>query len=239
LTTNQDIIAELSSVSVGGTLGTSTSWSNSMGVFHVTNTIVLPAGGNLSIGPGCVLLFSPGAHLLATNATVTASGTDDSPMVFAPSDGSSVWGELAASGVNAHIDVQHVETIAGHLELFNGAEGTFSDSYFHDYTVSSPAIIHSLGEPNHCSLTLRRCHVKKYYEVLSQLSTNFFEDCLMEDQADGGDGIDFDAGQPGSVIRRCTVRHGNFTNIDALDMGEFGPTGEGSRGILIESCLLY
>ena len=61
----------------------------------------------------------------------------------------------------------------------------------------------------------------------------------MEFQADGGDGIDFDAGQPGSVIRRCTVRHGKFTNIDALDMGEFGGTGEGSRGVLIDDCLLY
>jgi hypothetical protein len=239
LATNRDIVVELSSTTVGGTLAANTSWASSMGIIHVTNTIVVPAGGNLSIGPGCVLLFSPGTHLLATNATVALNGTEDSPVYFAPADGSGVWGELDASGLIAHLHAEHIETIAGHIELFDGAEGTLADSYFHDYTISSPAIIHTLGEPNHCSLTLKRCHVARYYEVLSQLSTNNFEDCLMEYQADGGDGIDFDAGQPGSVIRRCTVRHGKFTNIDALDMGEFGATGEGSRGVLIDSCLLY
>jgi hypothetical protein len=239
LATNQDIVAELTSVSVGGVLGSNTGWSNSMGVFHVTNTLIVPPGGNLWIGPGCVFLFSPGTHLLTTNGTITADGTEDSPVCFAPADGSTVWGGLAASGINAHLHAQHVETSAGHVELFDGAEGSLADSYFHDYTISSPAIIHTLGEPNHCNLTLTRCHVARYYEVLSQLSTNHFEDCLMENPEEGGDGIDFDAGQPGSVIRRCTVRHGKFTNVDALDMGEYGPTGEGSRGILIESCLLY
>jgi hypothetical protein len=239
LATNRDIVVELTSVSVGGTLGASTVWNSSMGIFHVTNTVVVPAGGNLSIGPGCVFLFSPGTHLLATNATITATGTQDSAICFAPADGSSVWGELAASGVNGHLQAQHVETIAGHVELFDGAAGILTDSYFHDYTVGSPPIIHTLGQPNHCGLTLKRCHVARYYEILCQLSTNYFEDCLMEYAEEGGDGIDFDAGQLGSVIRRCTVRHGKFTNVDAVDMGEFGGTGEGSRGILIDSCLLY
>ena len=58
----------------------------------------------------------------------------------------------------------------------------------------------------------------------------------METQSAGGDGIDFDAGQPGSYIRRCTIRHGRFTNIDALDMGEYAG-GESSRGVTIDSCL--
>src|SRR5439155_1644435 len=85
---------------------------------------------------------------------------------------------------------------------------------------------------------LRRCHVAHYYEVLSQYGTNHIEDCLLEYQGYSGDGIDFDAGLPGSYIRRCTVRRGLLFNTDALDMGEYGGTGEGSRGILIDSCLL-
>lgn len=239
LATNRDVVSELNATSVGGILGASTTWNSSMGVIHITNTVIVPAGGSLAIGAGSVLLAAPGANLLATNATIAFNGTEISPVYFAPADGSSVWGGLAMSGVNARLNAQHLETVAGHVELFDGAEGALSDSYFHDYTVSSPAIIHALGEPNHCSLTLKRCHVARYYEVLSQISTNNFEECLMEYPEQGGDGIDFDAGQPGSVIRRCTVRHGKFTNVDALDMGEFGSTGEGSRGVLIDSCLLY
>jgi len=135
--------------------------------------------------------------------------------------------------------LQHVETIAGHVELFDGAVGTLEDSYFHDYEVSSPAIIHTLGLPDHVTLNLRRCHVAHYYEVLSQYGTNHIEDCLLEYQGYSGDGIDFDAGLPGSYIRRCTVRRGLLFNTDGLDMGEYGGTGEGSRGILIDSCLLH
>jgi hypothetical protein len=237
LATNQDVVAELSSVRVGGTLTGNRVFDSSMGVIHVTNSLVVAPGGTLSVGPGCVLLFAPGASLLLTNATLIAEGTEAAPICIAPDDGSTVWGGLIVSGAAGHISAKHVETIAGHLEVFDAAEALFEDSYFHDYTVSSPAIIHTLGQPAHCTVTLRRCHVNRYYEVLCQLSTNTFDNCLLENMVAGGDGIDFDGGQPGSVIRRCTVRHGRFTNIDALDMGEIG--AEGSRGVLIDSCLLY
>ena len=237
--TNKDIVLELNSVELGGPLGNSTLLSNSSGIFHITNSVVVPAGGNLSIGPGCVLLFSPGANLLATNATVTVGGSEAAPVLFGPRDGGSVWGGLEVAGTTGVVFGQHMELTGGHVELLNGAQGTFEDSYFHDYALSSPSIIHTLGTPAHCSLTLKRCHVQRYHEILSQLSTNIFEDCLMEYQEEGGDGIDFDAGQPGCVIRHCTVRHGLFTNVDALDMGEYGTTGEGSKGVLIDSCLVY
>jgi hypothetical protein len=237
--TNQDVVGDFPSVAIGGMLGPDTALTSSMGVFHVTNALVVPAGGSLSIGPGCVFLISPGANFLVTNATLTMAGTETAPVYFAPADGTTAWGGIIASGANCKVVAQHVGTAAGHLELFDGAQATFEDSYWHDYTVSSPPVIHTLGQPNHCALTLRRCHVSRYYEILCQLSLNQFEDCLMEYQSPGGDGIDFDGGQPGSVLRNCTVRHGKYTNIDALDMGEFGGTGEPSRGILIEGCRLY
>ncbi|HEY5914487.1 MAG TPA: right-handed parallel beta-helix repeat-containing protein [Verrucomicrobiae bacterium] len=236
--TNREIVSELVSTNIGGTLNGDISLRSSMGIFHVTNSIRVPSGASLSIGAGCVFLLSPGASFDFTASTLSASGAESGPIVFAPADGTTVWGGLIGTGTGAQLHGQHVETIAGHLELLNGAEGTFEDSYFHDYTVSSPAIIHTLGDPNHCSLTLRRCHVNRYYEMLCQLSTNRFEECLMEYPEQGGDGIDFDGGQPGSFIRRCTVRHGRYTNVDALDMGEYAG-GEPSRGVLIENCLLY
>src|SRR5204863_2279298 len=180
-----------------------------------------------------------GASITGTNSTINAAGTPDNVIYFLPADGTTVWGGLTVSGTTGTLLLQHVETIAGHVELFDGAVGTLEDSYFHDYESSSPAIIHTLGLPNHVTLNLRQCHVAHYYEVLSQYGTNHIEDCLLEYQGNSGDGIDFDAGQPGSYIRRCTVRRGLLFNTDALDMGEYGGTGEGSRGILIDSCLLH
>ncbi len=236
--TNKDVVVERTSVSVGGTLGTNTTWSPDLGVIRITNSVLVPTGGSLTIEPGTVCLVSAGASVLITNGTLTAIGEADEAIYFMPADGETVWGGIVASGSSGRILAQYIETAAGHLELFDGATGTFEDSYFHDYTVSSPAIIHTLGSPRHATLELRRCHVARYYEILSQLTTNRFEDCLMEYQAPGGDGIDFDGGQPGSYIRRCTVRHGNSTNIDALDMGEF-TTGEASSGVTIDGCLLY
>src|SRR5207249_8937633 len=176
---------------------------------------------------------------VGTNSTISATGAPGNVIYFLPADGTTVWGGLAVRGSCGTLLLQHIETIAGHVEIFDGAVGTLEDSYFHDYEVSSPAIIHTLGAPNHVTLNLRRCHVAHYYEVLSQLGTNPIEDCLLEFQGNSGDGIDFDAGQPGSYIRRCTVRRGLLFNTYALDLGEYAGTGEASRGILIESCLLH
>ena len=237
--TNKNLVAELSSSFVGGELASNTVWTAAQGVIHVTNTVVIPPGGSLSIGPGCVLEMSPGTDFIATNATLTIAGEEGNAVHFLPADGSSVWGGLIVSGPAGILLARHMETVAGHVEIFDGATGTLEDSYLHDYLVSSPAIVHALGVPNHATLNIRRCHLAQYYEVLSQLSTNRIEDSLFEHQVAGGDGTDFDAGQPGSYVRRCTYRHGNLTNMDALDMGEYGGTGEGSHGVRIEDCLIY
>lgn len=236
--TNRLVVAELSAVSAGGTLATNTVWNSGMGIIHVTNTAALPAGGNLSIAAGTVVLLSPGAGLRANSAILSATGTANAPVWFLPADGSSVWGGLTASGVGGELRLQHIETIAGRAELLDGAAGTIEDSSFHDYTVSDPAILHTLGSPNPVTLNLRRCYIGRYHEVLCQISTNHIEGCLLEYQDYSGDGIDFDAGRPGSFVRRCTLRHGDIFNTDALDLGEYGGTGEPTRGVLIDSCLL-
>jgi len=233
--TNRLVVSEISSTSIGGVLIGDTVIGP--GVVHVTNTVVIPAGNTLSFQPGTVCLMKPVSHFLGTNATLNALGTEASPIYFLPADGVTTnWGELAVSGSTASMLLQHVETIAGHIEIFNGATGTLEDSYFHDYWTASPAIVHTLGQPTPVSLNMRRCHVARYQEVLSQIATNHLEDCLLEYQGYSGDGIDFDFGQEGSYIRRCTVRRGLIFNTDAIDMGEFGPNG---TRVIIDSCLLH
>ena len=238
--TNRLVVADLGSVTVGGTLAPSEVWRASDGIVRLTRNAIVPPGGSLTIEDGVVVLCNEGCSIRATNASITATGTPDGVTYFLPADGTTGnWGELVAVGTSGNMLLQHVETLAGHVELINGATGTLEDSYFHDYTVSDPAIIHTLGTPNHVTLNLRRCYISHYHEVLSQLGTNHIEGCLLEYQDYSGDGIDFDAGQPGSYIRRCTLRRGEIYNTDALDMGEYGPTGESCRGVLIDSCLLH
>ena len=235
--TNYIIVSELSSSNVSGALPSSSIWSPANGTIHLTGTAIVPAGGTLTIQPGTVVLASPGASLRGTNATINALGTAGSEIYFLTSDGSSnTWGEIAISGASGELLLQHVETIAGYIEVFNGATGTLEDSYFHDYWTSSPAIIHTLGQPTPCTLNLRRCHIARYQEVLSQVCTNHFDDNLLEYQGYSGDGIDFDYGQEGSYIKRCTVRRGTIFNTDAIDMGEFGANG---TRVTIDSCLLH
>jgi len=237
--TNRLIVSEAASTPVGGMLSGDTVWNSALGTIHVTNTLVVPMGNTLTVEPGTVVLLSAGMSIVGSNSTIKATGEPGNVIYFLPADGATIWGGLTVNGTGGSLLLQHVETIAGHIELLDGATGTLEDSYFHDYEVSSPPIIRTLGDPNHVTLNLRRCHVARYYEILSQLAANHIEDCLCEILAAGGDGIDFEGAQPGSTIRRCTVRHGRFTNIDALDMGEYFLTGEGSRGVLIDSCLLY
>jgi len=176
--TNRLIISELSSTAIGGTLSANTTLGP--GIVHVTSTAVVPAGGTLTIQPGTVMMMTPVSSILATNATLMATGTASSPIYFLPADGSTTnWGEIAISGTTGTMLLQHIETIAGHVEVFDGAVGTLEDSFFHDYWTASPAIIHTLGQPNHVTLNMRRCHVARYQEVLSQIATNHIEDCLL------------------------------------------------------------
>jgi hypothetical protein len=237
--TNRMVVADLGSVTVGGLLASNAVWSASNGIVRLTNTVIVPPGGSLIIQEGVVVLANANCSVRATNAALTALGTEDRTVYFLPADGITTnWGGLIVVGTNGTMHLQHVETIAGHIEMLDGVTGTLEDSYFHDYKVSSPAIIHTEGNPNPVTMNLRRCYVSRYHEVLSQLATNHIEGCLLEYQDYSGDGIDFDAGQPGSFIRRCTLRRGNIFNTDALDMGEYSPT-QPSRGVLIDSCLLH
>jgi hypothetical protein len=231
--TNKDIVVELAVTEVGGTLAADAVWDSSMGIIHVTNNVVVPPGGALGIKGGAVLLFKAGASILASNASLTVSGTANSPVCFLPADGTTVWGGLVVFGTNGHLQVRHAEIAAGYVRLLEGAAGAVEDSYLHDYFGASPPIIHALRA---ASLVERRCHIARYYEQLIQRTPVVIEDCLCEHIA--GDGIDFDGAPPGAVVRRCTLRRGDLTNVDGLDIGNF-TDGTPSRGVVIEECLIY
>lgn len=231
--TNLSVVLQLASSSVSGVLGSNTVWDSSMGIVHVTGNVVIPSGGTLLVKEGTALLLNAGASILATNASVMVQGTVRQPVHFLPSDGTGVWGGINVSGTNGTLSLQHAEAIAGYVHILNGATGVLEDSYLHDYTVSSPAIV-STFRP--ALLVMRRCRVSKYYEISSQYALNQIEDCLVEFPS--GDAIDFDAGQPGSYIRNCTIRRGDDVNVDGIDLG-YGYDSSPTIGVTIEGCVIY
>jgi hypothetical protein len=259
--TNSLIVSELSTTRTGGTLLANTTWNNSMGIIRVTNNVIVPAEVTLSIQPGTVVLLDPGVTVRASaGALIQALGTGENIVAFLPSDGSSNWGEIAADGAASALTLGHVETIGGAVKFRNGAIGLMENSYIHDYKSGTTPIA---GCTSAQAVTVRGCHFRVYHETLWQNTLMTVEDCLFElANNPSSDALDFDGVPPGSVIRRCTFRHGPQSNTDAVDIGPFGSTGptntviedslmydfpndkgvsigEGSYGIVVRNCLIY
>jgi hypothetical protein len=230
--TNKPVVFESSAFAVGGLLASNTTWTSSMGIIHITNNIVIPVGGSLSIARGTVILFDGSYSIVGTNAAVTIAGTSVEPILLAPADGESPWNALSVAGSQASLVLKNAEIISGLVDISEGASGLLEDGYLHDYVVGFTPIIQVLSAS---SFIERRCHVARYFEHSIGLTSALFEDCLFEHVY--GDGIDFDGGMPGSIIRRCTVRHGNAPGVDAIDLGAFGAVP--TVGVLIEECLIY
>ncbi len=234
--TNQTVVSEITSTILTA-LDPVTVLSSSMGVIHVPGSLTVPAGGSLTIEAGTVLLLAPGVNLRATtNASLIMEGTRENPVNLFTADGATMWGEIAADGAGSILTVRHTETIGGAVKGRNGATCLLEDSYFHDYKNGSVPIG---GCTSAHSMTVRRCHFRVYHETLWQDTLMLVEDNLFElPNNPSSDALDFDGAKVGSVIRRCTFRHGPQSNTDAVDIG---PTtsGSGSTNTIIEDSLMF
>ena len=234
--TNQTVVSVISSTTITSLAG-NTVFDSSMGVIRVPNDLTVPSGGSLTINPGAVLLLGPSINLHATaNARITINGTRENPACLFTADGLTMWGELAADGANSFLTVHHAESIGGAVKGRNGATCLLEDSYFHDYKNGSVPIG---GCTSAQSMTVRRCHFRVYHETLWQNTLMTVEDDLFElANNPSSDALDFDGAIVGSVIRRCTFRHGPQSNTDAIDIG---PTtsGSGSTNTIIEDSLMF
>jgi len=236
--TNLNVVSEVSGVSTGGVLSSHTRWNRELGVVRVTNTVSVTDGATLTIDPGVVVLLTPQGSIRAgTNGRVTTAGTAAEPVFFLPADGGTSWLELAAEGSNAQLSLRHADITAGTVQFRDGATGWMEDTYVHDYLLPGDTTPIA-GSDHAASVAVRRCHFRRYHETLWRFTPMLIEDSLFEHAANpSSDALDFDAAPPGSVIRRCTFRHGPQTNTDAVDIGQFG--GAGSTGVIIEDCLMY
>ncbi len=226
----QNVVFEMTNRTAGGGVVTDTAWTNVQEVVHVTSTLHL-TNATLTIGPGVVVIVSPGASILAhAGATIDVQGADTREVYLLPAT-SGVWNEIAADGVNSFLTLRHADVNRGAVKFRNGATGFMEDTYVHEFKNGTVPIA---GCTAASSVTVRRCHFNIYHETLWQTTLMTVEDSLFENANNASsDALDFDGAPPGSVIRRCTFRFGPQSNTDAIDIGS------ASTATLIESCLMH
>jgi parallel beta-helix repeat protein len=221
---------------VGGTLTSNTTWSANMGTIIVLSNIIVPTNIVLTMTEGTTVKMTNGVAIRATaGGVINVVGTKAQPVTISRWT-PGVWTELSANGTNASLYVSHADISGGQTTVYFGATGLVEDSYIHDYRISGtiltqPIVLCHFAKFMH----MRRCHVKTYYETLWRNGVILIEDSLFEDIS--GDGVDFDAAQSGTILRRCSFRHGDLGNVDAVDVGpaDLG----GSRDVLITDCIMF
>jgi hypothetical protein len=215
------------------TICSDTNWTLAGSPYLITNTITVAPNVTLTIKSGVTVQFANGAGI-AIQGNLLAEGTSANPVLFRSLNGTNNWNGLGATGNNASLTLRHADIEHGQAAVLGGATGLFESCYFHDYHVTGTPTLYNqpiLVSEQAPSLIVRACHFRNYYETLFRLGKVLIEDSLFEDVT--GDAIDFDTAAPGSVIRRCTLRHGPLTNVDAVDLGS------DSDGVLVENCLMY
>jgi len=222
---------------VGGQLTEGTMWTPAMGIIYVRSNIIVPTNMALTIAEGTIVRVTNGASIRAVaGGAINVLGSESNKVVISRWDTNAVWGELSANGTNASLYLRHADISGGQTTVYNAAVGLIEDSYFHDYRITGTTLTQPIVLSQFARLmTMRRSHVQNYYETLFRNGVIIIEDCLFEDIS--GDGLDFDAAQTGTVLRRSTFRNGTLGNVDAVDVGpaELG----GSRDVIIEDCLMY
>lgn len=206
-----------------------TLWS---GAVTLTANTTVAAGETLIIEAGSAVRFAPGISLRATaGGQIEVRGTPEAPVTFAITDGTAVWGEIAADGADSFLTIRHADIAGGAVNFRNGATGLLEDSYLHHFKNGNTPIA---GCSRAASVTVRRSHFNVYHETLWRYTPILIEDSLFENADNpSSDALDFDGAPPGSTIRRCTFRHGPQTNSDAIDLGTE------SHGVVVEDCLMF
>jgi hypothetical protein len=211
--TNLLILYQSSIAAISGTLTTNSVWSHDMGVIHVTNNVIVPAGKTLTIAPGTVALFGAGIGISAAGGSLIANGTIAEPIFLGPLDGTKEWGPISAANNGGNVSLRHTESVAGRFSVSSGATLLLEDCQMHHY-YSGSMLSGSGGK-----YTLRRLHLHHYHDSNMNSALVLAEDCLIED-CDSTDGDPFEMSNAlgGTLIQRVTLRRSSGNNADAFDL---------------------
>lgn len=128
---------------VGGSLGSDTTWTAAGGPYSVSSSIVVPNGVTLTLGPGTTLYMESGTTITVNDGgRILAEGTAIAPIQITTAPGSGVaWGGLTVNGSvgspESRFDYTHFEgnsstcihVSAGAILLDHATFGTRSSQY--------------------------------------------------------------------------------------------------------------
>ncbi len=196
----------------------------------ITGTVVVPPGISITIKPGAVLKFAPGASFVSYGR-ITARGEKSSPIILEPLDKSQSWGVFAVVNEKADGSVfSNVRVMGGSEAFINGmyftgalaahnADITLEDCYFEDNKGDDAANIkNDIGQ-------VKRCIFKN--NKFDGLDYDFVRDGLVEDcvfEGNGNDGIDLGTANP--VIVNCAISASGDKGISC---------GEASKPVIFNS----
>jgi hypothetical protein len=226
----KDVVAEVSSTTVGGILASNTTWTSSMGIIRLSSDVIVPAGLTLSILDGVVVLLPLTNSIKAqAGGAVTVNALESNQTWFLPADGTNAWQELSATGTNASLTLRQAAVVAGQVRALNAGAVLVEDSVLRDLIAGAREIVAGV---NGSQVTLRRSYIARFNEVDARETPVLIEDCLLERFFT--DGVDIKATNNAPlVVRRSTLRFGDPGNSNA-DAVDFGP-GAGT----VERCLIH
>ncbi len=225
--TNRSVLRTMTIIPVSGVLAGDNVWDGANGTYFVTSTVVVPNGASLLISNGAVVLFADTASLRATtNGVITAVGTVEKPVLFAPSNGATPWGDLGAFGAGAQVRLAFGEVVAGQIRPVNGGTTIIEDSVIRDHIAG----VEMISGNNGGALVMTRTHAFRFGEMDASETPVDISGCLLEQFA--VDGLDIKGTNVFLSVTRSTLRYGDPANGNA-DGLDFGPgAGFVSRSII-------
>lgn len=214
--TNRSVVRTTSLIPVSGALAGANIWDGAQGTYHVTGNVVVPSGASLVITNGAVVLFDEDASLRATtNGNVLAIGGEERPILFAPANGSTPWGDLSAVGDDATLILRHAEVVSGQIRPVDGGAVEIEDCVLRDHVAG----VEFISGNNGGNLVMTRTHALRFGEMDATETPVTISGCLLERFA--VDGLDIKGTNVSLVVTRSTLRYGDPANgnADGLDFG--------------------
>ena len=226
--TNRAVLRETTIIPVSGILAGNNVWDGANGTYRITGTVVVPDGVSLLVTNGAVVLFGSGASLRATtNGVISAGGSEEKLVLFAPANGATPWGDVGAYGTNATLRLRYAEVVAGQIRPVNGGTTVIEDSLLRDHVPG----VEMISGNNGGGLVMLRTHALRFGEMDASETPVMIRDCLLERFA--VDGLDIKGTNVSLAVINTTLRYGNITNGNA-DGIDFGP-GPG----FVDRCLIH